>query len=291
MESDDAEVRLELSDSDRQEIETLIEAQSLVLGREALTEQARRVLRSKSEAFHFLQRSRGQVTAYAQGSANGHALSVEFLGDFTTPPLLDAVRDTARKSQVGLALWLHGVTPDSAPPGKGFERARMLRRLSRNLPGPPTPASPEGLEIRTFQPGSDDQQWLALNAAAFSDHPDQGEMTLLDLRERMEESWFAPNDFLVAEREGELVAFCWTKMHRDPWGQVGEIYVIGVSPSESGHGLGRLLLYAGLNLMVERGMRAAMLYVEDDNVPARALYDAEGFTTQWCDVCWITDSP
>jgi mycothiol synthase len=37
------------------------------------------------------------------------------------------------------------------------------------------------VQIRTFVPGRDEEAWLAVNAAAFVDHPEQGRMTIDDL--------------------------------------------------------------------------------------------------------------
>ena len=95
-------------------------------------------------------------------------------------------------------------------------------------------------------------------------------MTRADLDETVEEAWFDPSGFLLVHRKGELLGFCWTKLHDDPWGTVGEIYVIGVDPAASGLGLGRLLLRTGLANMAERGIAQAMLYVEADNEAAQS---------------------
>ena len=87
------------------------------------------------------------------------------------------------------------------------------------------------------------------------------------------------NDFLVAHRAGAMVGFHWVKVH----GGVGEIYVLGVSPTERGSGLGRLLAVRGLEYMRALDLGAAMLYVDADNVAARALYESLGF------LHWDTD--
>ena len=61
---------------------------------------------------------------------------------------------------------------------------------------------PAGVTIRTFRPGQDEAAWLAVNAAAFANHPEQGAVTAADLAERMAEPWFDPDGFFVAERDG-----------------------------------------------------------------------------------------
>ena len=67
----------------------------------------------------------------------------------------------------------------------GFRRDRILlqmRRLTarRSRRG----QGPDGVVVRTFRPGEDDEAWVALNAAAFAGHPEQAYVTLDDLRER-----------------------------------------------------------------------------------------------------------
>ena len=150
------------------------------------------------------------------------------------------------------------------------------------------PDMPDGVRLRAFRPGEDDEAWVALNAAAFADHPDQGRWTLADLRIRYQEPWFDPAGFLLAERAagGVLLGFHWTKVHgnashdHDP---IGEVYVLGVDPAAQGLGLGQALTLAGLRYLRGRGLDQAMLYVDEKNGPAVALYQKLGFAR------WSTD--
>ena len=86
----------------------------------------------------------------------------------------------------------------------------------------------------------------------------------------MAESWFDPAGLIVAERDGEIVAFHWTKVHDSGADEGrGEVYVVGVSPAEQGSGLGRVVLDAGLAHLHGRGVPEVLLYVEADNEPGR----------------------
>ena len=152
----------------------------------------------------------------------------------------------------------------------------------------PSVRLPEGVEIRPFRPGQDEQAWLRANAAAFADHPEQGRLTLEDLQARMAEDWFDPSGFLLAwetDSEGAetLLGFHWTKVHHpeegaESHGAVGEVYVVGVAPEAQGRGLGRSLTLAGIEHLHQLGLSAIMLYVDADNAPAVGLYRALGFT-------------
>ena len=176
-----------------------------------------------------------------------------------------------------LRVWAHGGHPAARHLATrlGLTLFRELRQMRRPLPGPgPARAGlpPEGVTVRTFRPGEDDAAWLALNAAAFAHHPEQGCLTQRDLDDRKAEPWFDPAGFFLAERGGGLVGFHWTKAHAEE--RLGEVYVVGVSPGEQGGGLGRALTAIGLrHLAVDRGLPTAMLYVDADNAAAVAVYE------------------
>lgn len=196
-----------------------------------------------------------------------------------------------------LRLWAHGEHPAAQrlAEGMGFHRIRALWQMRRSLFAPlPELALPPGVTLRTFHPSADDAAWLALNAEAFTDHPEQGRWTLADLQQRMGELWFDPAGFLLAERDGRLVGFHWTKVHgssehgHDP---IGEVYVVGVDAAERRGGLGRALTIAGLRHLRSRGLAQAMLYVEEENEAAIRLYTKLGFTHWDTDVMYRYEAP
>ncbi|MGW5556359.1 mycothiol synthase [Micromonospora sp. NPDC003944] len=183
-----------------------------------------------------------------------------------------------------LRAWSHGDHPSAAALAVdlGFTRARVLWQLRRPLAAPlGEPRLPDGVALRAFQPGADDAAWLALNARAFAEHPEQGRWTSDDLRVRLAEPWFDPAGFLLAEETatGRLLGFHWTKVHERPGSaRIGEVYVLGVEPTAHGGGLGRALTTAGLaHLRDRRGLDRVMLYVDDSNTGAVALYERLGF--------------
>jgi len=201
-----------------------------------------------------------------------------------------------------LRLWSHGEQAPAAQLAEamGFERHRTLWQLRRSLFAPlPRLNWPPDLVLRAFVPGVDDQAWLAVNALAFSELPDQGRWTLDDLHRRMAEPWFEAAGFLIAERAGRIVGFHWTKVHGHRHGpgeslpetssghaheQLGEVYVVGVLPEEKGRGLGRALTIAGLQHLRNLQLPQAMLYVDADNTTAIRLYESLGFTRWDADV-------
>lgn len=164
------------------------------------------------------------------------------------------------------------------------------------LPLASTHRVPAGFVTRPFRPGVDNDAWLALNARAFSNHPEQGDWTPAVLTERLHEHWFDAQDFLIHEIDGAMAGFCWTKTHahdhthdhdHDSAEPVGEIYVIGVDPTHHGKGLGRALTIAGFTHLTHRGLRRGMLYVDGSNTAAITLYSSLGMTVAHRDTVFV----
>jgi mycothiol synthase len=198
-----------------------------------------------------------------------------------------AVSHVARRGGGRAVLWRFAVGGDGAPcdgldtalAAAGFEATRELHEMRVPLPLDERPRWPEGVTVRTFRPGVDEEPWLAVNNRAFANHPEQGGWIRATLARRMAEPWFDPELFLLAFDASGLAGFNWLKVHdahgRDP--RLGEIFVIGVDPRAHGTGLGRALAVEGLARVAARGIATGSLFVAADNVPARRLYDDLGF--------------
>ncbi len=195
-----------------------------------------------------------------------------------------AARVLAEHPEVVFA-WAHGDHPASRALAArfGFEAVRTLLQLrapvGSGLDTPP-PAALDQRSVTAFYPGQDDTEWLALNARAFAQHPEQGKLTQRDLDDRMAEPWFDAEDFLILRDGDAMIGFCWLKVD----GDIGEFYAVATDPERQGKGLGRVLMDAGLARLATRGIRTAALYVEADNAPALALYHRYGFEQHTIDV-------
>ncbi|MCU1613844.1 MAG: mycothiol biosynthesis acetyltransferase [Frankiales bacterium] len=198
-----------------------------------------------------------------------------------------------------LRFWAHGDLPGARAlaRARGYGRARVLLQMRRDLSGvdpDPHPSLPDGVHVAAFRPGRDEEAWLRVNARAFATHPEQGRWTPEDLRLREKEPWFDPAGFLMAWRGdpddgGVLLGSHWTKVH--PPGDVadepvGEIYVLGIDPDAQGMRLGRALTDLGLAYLRSQGPAQVLLYVEEDNATAVALYEHSGFRRYSVDVAW-----
>ena len=310
-----------LADADRDAVTALIDEVTAADAVAPVSEDGRlAVAHGKPGAEHLLARD-------AAGSLVGYLYlgPAEDAGDRTAEA---CVAPASRRRGAGSALlsraveltegtvrvWAHGDLPAAKALAArlGFEAVRDLRLLELEIgPGSdwaranPTPRQADhqtsqagrqtdqppktAPEIRAFRPGEDDEAWLALNAAAFAHHPEQGRWTARDLAERIAEPWFDPAGFFLAEQDGSLIGFHWTKVH--PAGEygpdpVGEIYVLGVHPDAAGRGLGRRLAAAGLSRLAQSGLGTVILYDDGDNTSAVRLYESLGFHTRTTDALY-----
>ena len=192
-------------------------------------------------------------------------------------------------------LWVHRVEDpeDTLARRLGFHIQRELAFMSRGLAQRPRdPHVPDGVTLRPFVPGEDDDEFLRVNNAAFQGHPENGGWTRNDFTQRQALDWFDPEGLVMAWRGDRCAGFHWTKWHSHESDEVpahepvGEVYVLGVDPAEQGTGLGRALLLAGLQHLFDRGCRQSILYVDCANTGAVKLYESEGFAIEYREVCY-----
>ncbi|CAL9497831.1 MULTISPECIES: mycothiol synthase [Streptomyces] len=278
---------------------TLLDEAARADGRQAVSEQGRLQLRGgeREGVSHLLLSVGEELVGYAQLEG----------ADPVEPPAAELVVHPSYRGQghgraLGTALlaasgkrlrvWAHGghSTARHLAQVLGLTLFRELRQMRRPLANLdlPDPVLPEGVTVRTFEPGRDDAAWLALNAAAFAHHPEQGSLTQRDLDDRKAEPWFDPAGFFLAERDGRLVGFHWTKVHADEG--LGEVYVLGVAPGAQGGGLGKALTTIGLRHLADQGLPTAMLYVDADNKAAVSVYERLGFVTHETDLMYRTET-
>jgi mycothiol synthase len=211
----------------------------------------------------------GELDGYAQ--LDDDVAEIADLADATPALLAELERLVPRP-----IVWSHGKRSPvaSAATARGYAKQRVLWQLRRPLSDLPEAPLPEGIRLRAFVPGQDEDAWLVVNATAFADHAEQGRWTHADLEAREHEPWFDLSGFLLAFRDDTMLGFHWTKVH--PTG-IGEVYVLGVAPEAQGLRLGPALLTAGLAYLAGRGVTEVMLYVDESNTAAMRMYERYGF--------------
>ena len=261
----------------------------------------------EQDTFGLVVRAEGIVAAYAHATrfpAIGHLprrLAAELVVDLPYRGrglgrlLLDELIDEARSERVArFDLWAHraGAACAWLADSVGMYAGRALWQLSLQLDSVPRRLRrdpiPDGVSLRAFRPGADEDALVELIRASFPDHPENATWTRDDLDQRTSQAWFDPSAVLLAvASDGRLLGLHWMKLDDETQG--GEVYLLGVAPGAQGHGLGRILLLEGLEEMRRRGIGLAYLYVEADNEAAISLYRQAGFRPEHRDTCYSLD--
>lgn len=190
----------------------------------------------------------------------------------------------ALRSYPAFSAWAFGTLPGAPELARrvGLVPTRELLRMERDLPVPGDDAA-TGYEIGPFMT-ADREQVVAVNAAAFAHHPEQGRLTVEEFDQLAAQDWFDPDGLFVAHAaDGEVAGFHWTKRHG---GGLGEVYVLAVAPAHEGKGLGRALLSRGLRHLAAVGDARVQLYVEAAEQRVVRLYRNAGFEIAQTDTAY-----
>lgn len=273
------------------EIARVMDAEQQFSGRRPLGDRMRSALRTLSDEVNWLWCDPPNQ-AYAVAAPRRGGIDLELVADPTNLSagieLLDLVCDRMPTGR----LWTHGDKSSgrTAAEANGLEKERELWLMSRDLTDPITvPQPPAGFRFRLFRPGIDDISWLELNRKAFESLPDQGSWTAADLQTRLTADWYDPNGFFVADYDGQLAGFHWTKMETSgstTTPATGEVFLIATAEEYRGSGISEPLLLAGLEYLQRQGAHQAHLFVDSSNSRAASFYAKSGFEHRDSDRCF-----
>lgn len=255
-------------------------------GVDPLNEEARLAL-DHGHAVHLVRRSRDGITGYLQWQPGPGTGQLVVDPGHRRRGIGRALAAALKADRGTVRLWAFG----DLPAARGFAAAldlmpvRTLLMMTADPRRTPTIEPSTGVWLRRYRSGDADAL-LAVNAAAFAHHPEQGTLDAAGLAERMAEPWFDADDLILAEDETGLAGFHWTKRHD---ATTGEVYVLAVAPRAQGRGLGRSLLLAGLAHLAARGCRRALLYVDSAEQGTVRMYVAAGFRVSARDVVYASD--
>ncbi len=213
------------------------------------------------------------------------------IGSALVDRLLASARD---HGSARFDIWAHHADAASAGLATSYRMhvTRQLWQMATRLGQPAAhglaPAPRAEVRIRSFRTGIDERILIGLIRETFSEHPENAAFDAEDLAARAALPWFDPAAILIAEdAAGMPIGMHWMK--HDAERQIGEVYILAVSPAAQGHGLGEMLLRAGLQQMRDRGIGLAILYVDAENDAAIALYRKAGFRFEHLDTCYSVD--
>lgn len=267
-----------------------------------------RLVEGEADTFGLLASVGGEIVGYAQATtfpARGalpRRLGAELLVDpehrgggigraLFERLLANARRDGAERFDV----WAHHA--DAAATGLAtayrMRVSRQLWQMALQLdsvaPQHRSMKPPDGIRLRPFRSGADEERLLAVIRDAFGRHPENAAFDAEDLAARAVLPWFDASAILLAEDEtsGETLGVHWMKLDRVQG--IGEVYMLAVVATAQGRGVGRLLLLEGLNEMRRRGLALSFLYVDAESVGAVELYRRAGFRHEHLDTCYSLD--
>ena len=190
--------------------------------------------------------------------------------------LLDLAEGWARDRSLA-RMQLHVVNDDGRrlAEARGHELVRYFWRMEIDLAGEvPEPEQPDGLTLRSYRPGDDDEALHAAHQDAFADH---WEFTPEPLDEwlmwRLQRSDYHPELFRLATDGEEIAgaALCFGERH------LGWVLDLFVREQWRRQGLGLALLQSGFHALAQRGHTHVGLEVDSGNeTGATRLYERAG---------------
>jgi mycothiol synthase len=170
----------------------------------------------------------------------------------------------------------------------GFQPVRHFCYMERgDLTSLPEPRFPEGIELREYTLGQDEEEFVAAYSEAFADHWGFVPHTLQQEQHRVGAPHFrTENNLLAVTKDDQIVGLCLLEFSEAEQGsQLPDFPVIddlAVRPAYRRRGIGRALMLSGMRRVAERGYRAIGLAVDVQN-PNEALrfYESLGFMAKW----------
>ena len=197
--------------------------------------------------------------------------------------LLDAMEEKARPRQApggGAKVYLPSRDEATASllAERGYEVTRHSFRMEADLrPEPEPPVWPDGIAVRTFRPGSDDEAVYEAQEETFADQYEAHPQTYEDWRHWSFREPFDADLWFLAEDGGELAGILLARGERGGDDTLGWISVLGVRRPWRRRGLGRALLLHAFGELRRRGKPRAGLGVDGESpTGAVRLYERAG---------------
>lgn len=162
--------------------------------------------------------------------------------------------------------------------GRGYEVTRHSFRMEADLrTGREPPVWPDGIAMRTFRSGVDDEAVYEVQEETFADQHEATPLTYEEWRHWSFDAPFDPGLWFLAEDGGELAGILISRPERGGDDSLGWISVLGVRRPWRRRGLGRALLLHAFGELRRRGKLRAGLGVDGESpTGAVRLYENAG---------------
>nr|MDQ2698393.1 GNAT family N-acetyltransferase [Actinomycetota bacterium] len=193
----------------------------------------------------------------ADGNRVAAALDSKDAAEFVVDPvhrghgygsrMLDMLTHPARGGHGTAKLfWAHGDSAAAKAMMTHHKLEPVREVLHLRAPVPASATIPEGISTASED---DYDDVIRVNARAFADHPEQGQLTAEGFEALRREPWFDPQNLLVLRDDTDRISgFVWLKVVDGD----GEFYVVGVEPGRQRAGEGRRLMHAGFARLAEQ---------------------------------------
>jgi mycothiol synthase len=152
-----------------------------------------------------------------------------------------------------------------------------MRYMTLSLAGKeklPAPSLPQGFMVRSMRGQTDIAARVEAHRGAFS----PSRMTEESYRTVISAGQYdARSDMIVTTPDGRVASFALGWLDKENC--IGEFEPVGTHPDFQKQGLGKAAILGGLKQMQSLGMTDAIVYVEERNAAAIALYASAGFRT------------
>lgn len=158
----------------------------------------------------------------------------------------------------------------------GLKHVRTHWHMIRPNTSITVPEIPETLRLQYLSKGQEEA------LATLQNHCFRGEWGFSpNTKKQIETSLQYPGNYddgiLLLTEKDRFVGYNWTLLISNAMSTEGVISMTGILPEYRGHGLGKLVVTAGLDQLQKSGAHTTRLTVDSDNTPARELYLKLGF--------------
>jgi mycothiol synthase len=137
---------------------------------------------------------------------------------------------------------------------------------------------PESYELRTFNPGHDEENWRTVRNAAFATlKGSETPLTTEGVTKLLQDEDYLEGGMMLLFHQGKPVGVIRGADDEYENAPIMNIGPVAVIPEYQGKGLGRILLRASLQFARDKGYSRTILSVNGENERAQALYIQEGF--------------
>ncbi len=159
----------------------------------------------------------------------------------------------------------------------GFAVVRRYWQMRWEGQQAPMARLPAGFYMRSFCLGQDEEALTELQNAAFSHNWGFCPNTVEEVSARVRHKRCDPQGIIFVTDGSRLAGYNWTLRAASAGQAVGWIFMTGIHPDYRRRRLGRAIVLAGMEYLKSRGVDCIELDVDEQNLPARSLYQSIGF--------------